>query len=180
DRPVQFVFAGKAHPQDRTAKTILQDLMSINHDSNWQHRAVFLEDYDQDVARYLVQGVDVWMNVPKRPLEASGTSGEKAAMNGVLNFSVLDGWWIEGYNGENGFAVGELSEGDVETVDIQDAESLYSTLEDQIIPAYYSRDDRGMPHQWIAKMRNAIKSLTPDFSSDRMVRDYLEKIYLGK
>ena len=103
ERPVQFVFAGKAHPQDRTAKTILQELMSINHDSNWQRRAVFIEDYDQEVARYLVQGVDVWMNVPRRPMEASGTSGMKAAMNGVLNFSILDGWWIEGYNGENGF-----------------------------------------------------------------------------
>jgi len=177
ERPLQFVFAGKAHPQDRTAKTILQHLMSINHDSNWQHRAVFLEDYDQEIARYLVQGVDVWMNVPKRPLEASGTSGEKAAMNGVLNFSILDGWWIEGYKGENGFAIGERSEADYQNVDAEDAESLYSTLEDQIIPAYYSFDESGLPLTWIAKMRNAIKTLTPSFSSDRMVRDYLEKVY---
>lgn len=179
ERPVQFVFAGKAHPQDRTAKTILQHLMSINNDSNWQNRAVFIEDYDQEIARYLVQGVDVWMNIPKRPLEASGTSGEKAAMNGVLNFSILDGWWIEGYNGHNGFSIGELSEGDDDTVDIEDAESLYSTLEDQIIPAYYSHNDSGLPVEWLPKMRNAIKTLTPAFSSDRMVRDYLEKIYLG-
>jgi starch phosphorylase len=177
EHPVQFVFAGKAHPQDRTAKYILQHLMSINHDSNWQHRAVFLEDYDQEVARYLIQGVDVWMNVPKRPLEASGTSGEKAAMNGVLNFSILDGWWIEGFNGENGFSISELSDGDGEAVDAEDAESLYSTLEEQIIPAYYSHDESGLPRQWIAKMRNAIKTLTPAFSSDRMVKDYLEKIY---
>jgi len=177
ERPLQFVFAGKAHPQDRTAKTILQHLMSINHDSNWQHRAVFLEDYDQEIARYLVQGVDVWMNVPKRPLEASGTSGEKAAMNGVLNFSILDGWWIEGYNGANGFAIGESSEGDYQNVDTEDAESLYSTLEDQIIPAYYSHDESGLPLAWIAKMRNALKTLTPAFSSDRMVSDYLQKIY---
>jgi starch phosphorylase len=151
--------------------------MSINHDSNWQHRAVFLEDYDQEIARYLVQGVDVWMNVPKRPLEASGTSGEKAAMNGVLNFSILDGWWIEGYNGANGFAIGESSEGDYQNVDTEDAESLYSTLEDQIIPAYYSHDESGLPLAWIAKMRNALKTLTPAFSSDRMVSDYLQKIY---
>lgn len=178
ERPVQFVFAGKAHPQDRTAKQILQHLMSINHDSNWQHRAVFLEDYDQDIARYLVQGVDVWMNVPKRPLEASGTSGEKAAMNGVLNFSILDGWWIEGFNGENGFSIGELNAGDDETIDTADAESLYTTLETRIIPAYYDKDDAGLPVAWIAKMRNAVKTLTPAFSSDRMVRDYLQEIYL--
>ena len=179
EHPVQFVFAGKAHPQDRTAKYILQHLMSINHDSNWQDRAVFLEDYDQEIARYLVQGVDVWMNVPRRPLEASGTSGEKAAMNGILNFSILDGWWIEGYNRENGFAIGELSEGDDQTVDEQDAHSLYSILEDQIIPAYYLTDDSGLPRAWIAKMRNAIKTLTPAFSSDRMVKDYIERIYLS-
>ncbi|MGE3467527.1 MAG: alpha-glucan family phosphorylase, partial [Pyrinomonadaceae bacterium] len=179
ERPVQFVFAGKAHPQDRTAKTILQKLMSINHDSNWQRRAVFIQDYDQEVARYLVHGVDVWMNVPRRPMEASGTSGMKAAMNGVLNFSVLDGWWIEGYNKENGFAIGELDvEADAE-MDTEDAESLYSTLENEIIPAYYARDERGLPAGWIAKMKNSIATLTPQFSSDRMVRDYLQNIYNG-
>src|SRR5688500_19611565 len=112
--------------------------MSINHQSNWQRRAVFIEDYDQEVARYLVHGVDVWMNVPRRPLEASGTSGMKAGMNGVLNFSILDGWWIEGYNGQNGFAIGDLSEDlDEQTADARDAEALYSTLENEIIPAFY-------------------------------------------
>lgn len=176
-RPVQFVFAGKAHPQDRTAKQILQQLMSINHDSNWQNRAVFIEDYDQEVARYLVQGVDVWMNVPKRPLEASGTSGMKAAMNGVLNFSVLDGWWIEGYNEKNGFAIGELNEGDDETVDKEDAESLYSLLENRLIPTFYSKGADGLPTEWIAMMKKSIATLTPQFSSDRMVRDYLRSIY---
>ncbi len=177
ERPVQFVFAGKAHPQDRTAKTILQKLMSINHDSNWQRRAVFIEDYDQEVARYLVQGVDVWMNVPRRPMEASGTSGMKAAMNGVLNFSILDGWWIEGYNGENGFAIGELDvEADAE-MDTEDAESLYSTLENEIIPAYYSLGEDGLPSEWIARMKNSMATLTPKFSSDRMVTDYLQNIY---
>jgi starch phosphorylase len=118
------------------------------------------------------------MNVPRRPLEASGTSGEKAAMNGVLNFSILDGWWIEGYNGENGFAIGAVGEDSGETVDSQDAESLYSMLEDQIIPAYYSREGSEFSVAWLSKMRNAIKTLTPAFSSDRMVKDYLERIYL--
>lgn len=177
ERPVQFVFAGKAHPQDRTAKQILQHLMSINHDSNWQRRAVFVEDYDQEVARYLVQGVDVWMNVPRRPFEASGTSGMKAAMNGVLNFSVLDGWWIEGYNGENGFDIGDLSAGDDEAADRSDSESLYSTLETQVIPAFYDIDGSGLPAAWIRRMKNSLATLTPQFSSDRMVNEYVERIY---
>ena len=178
ERPVQFVFAGKAHPQDRTAKQILQELMSINHDSNWQNRAVFIEDYDQEVARYLVQGVDVWMNVPRRPLEASGTSGEKAAMNGVLNFSILDGWWIEGYNGTNGFEIGTLdNDGVEEMTDQQDAESLYRTLEEHVIPTFYNKGKNGLPDEWIRRMKNSIATLTPAFSSDRMVRDYIERIY---
>ncbi len=178
DRPVQFVFAGKAHPQDRTAKTILQELMSINHDSNWQKRAVFIEDYDQEVARYLVHGVDVWMNVPRRPMEASGTSGMKAAINGGLNFSILDGWWIEGYNGENGFAIGDLEEDLTEDqMDAADSEALYSTLENELIPAYYSLDSNGLPAEWIARMKNSIATLTPQFSSDRMVSDYVNNIY---
>lgn len=178
DRPVQFVFAGKAHPQDLTGKQLLQNLMSINHDSNWQKRAVFIEDYDQEVARYLVQGVDVWMNVPRRPLEASGTSGQKSAMNGGLNFSILDGWWIEGFNGVNGFSIGELNVGDdQEAIDIEDAESLYSLLENEIVPTYYDVDAVGLRSRWIARMKNALATLTPQFSSDRMVRDYVENIY---
>lgn len=177
ERPVQFVFAGKAHPQDRTAKQILQQLMSINHDSNWQNRAVFIEDYDQEVARYLVQGVDVWMNVPRRPLEASGTSGMKSAMNGGLNFSILDGWWIEGYNGTNGFEIGTLDVGDDGENDARDAESLYSTLEKEVIPAFYKLSENGLPEEWIGRMQDAIVTLTPQFSTDRMVRDYIEQIY---
>jgi len=176
-RPVQFVFAGKAHPQDWTAKQILQQLVSINHDSNWQSRAVFVEDYDQEVARYLVQGVDVWMNVPRRPLEASGTSGMKAAMNGVLNFSILDGWWIEGYNERNGFAIGGLDVESDSEMDVVDAAALYDTLENKLIPAFYSRNSSGLPNEWIAMMKNSIATLTPQFSSDRMVRDYLDQIY---
>ena len=178
ERPVQFVFAGKAHPQDRVAKSILQELMSINHDSGWQRRAVFIEDYDQEVARYLVHGVDVWMNVPRRPMEASGTSGMKAAMNGALNFSILDGWWIEGFNGVNGFAIGDLETKETEDqMDVEDAEALYSTLENDLIPAYYSVDSSGLPTDWIRRMKNSIATLTPQFSSDRMVTDYLRNIY---
>ena len=188
ERPVQFVFAGKAHPQDKIGKQLLKNLMSINHDSNWQKRAVFIEDYDQETARYLVHGVDVWMNVPRRPLEASGTSGQKSAMNGGLNFSILDGWWIEGYNGENGFSIGDLSEAQEsdetdkerqKVIDAGDAESLYQVLENEIVPTFYAQDENGLPREWIKRMRNALATLTPQFSSDRMVRNYFEKIYLS-
>lgn len=179
ERPVQFVFAGKAHPQDRTAKAILQRIMTIQQDSSWQDRAVFIEDYDQEVARYLVQGVDVWMNVPRRPMEASGTSGEKAAMNGGLNFSILDGWWIEGYNGINGFGIGpdeDSTEAD-DVTDARDAEALYSVLENEIVPAYYERDESGLRSEWIRRMKDALATLIPQFSSDRMVGDYIDRIY---
>jgi starch phosphorylase len=180
ERPVQFVFAGKAHPQDRNAKTLLQNLMNQKQNGTWLQRAVFIEDYDQEVARYLVQGVDVWLNVPRRPLEASGTSGQKAAMNGGLNLSILDGWWIEGAGAENGFSVGVLrDEGDLseEEIDAADAESLYHTLESEVVPAFYETGAGGLPRVWIAKMRSALQTLTPQFSSDRMLKDYLEKIY---
>lgn len=182
DKPVQFVFAGKAHPQDKTAKALLQKLMSVDGDSQWQRRAVFIEDYDQEVARYLVQGVDVWLNVPIRPMEASGTSGQKVAMNGGLNLSILDGWWIEGFNGENGFSIGaaedDADEADEEQINREDAESLYTILETEVVPAYYAKDENGAPTEWIRRMKNALATLTPQFSSDRMVKDYLEKIYL--
>jgi glycogen phosphorylase len=178
EKPIQFVFAGKAHPQDLKAKLLLQNLMGLEN-ADWQSRAVFIEDYDQEVARYLVQGVDVWMNVPRRPLEASGTSGQKAAMNGGLNLSILDGWWIEGYNGENGFSIGDLSdEKDDETMDAEDAEALYHVLETEVIPAFYAKDESNLPREWIRRMRNALATLTPQFSSDRMLKDYIEKIYL--
>lgn len=177
EKPVQFVFAGKAHPQDINAKLLLQNLLH-EVDSN---RVLFIEDYDQEVAKYLVQGVDVWLNVPRRPLEASGTSGQKVAMNGGLNFSVLDGWWIEGYNGTNGFAINGLGENDEnlteDEIDTEDANKLYETLEQQIIPCFYKTDNNGLPHEWIARMRNSLQTMTYQFSSDRMVRDYLAKIY---
>jgi starch phosphorylase len=176
EKPVQFVFAGKAHPQDNQGKMLLQKLMSMEN-PDWQKRAVFIEDYDQEVARYLVQGVDVWLNVPRRPLEASGTSGQKSAMNGGLNLSILDGWWIEGYNRTNGFAIGDLSEADDETMDAHDAESLYRVLETEVVPAFYAKDENGVRAEWIRRMKNALATLTPQFSSDRMLKDYIEKIY---
>ncbi len=178
DRPVQFVFAGKAHPQDQGAKLILQQVAQWKYDQRIWNRAVFLQDYDQEIARQLVQSVDVWLNVPRRPLEASGTSGEKVAMNGGLNLSVLDGWWLEGYDGSNGFAVGGSSEGaDVNRVDAGDAESLYQVLEQQVIPLYYDRGDDGLPHKWISMMNRSIATLVPEFNSNRMVQEYANRIY---
>ncbi|HEX8844651.1 MAG TPA: alpha-glucan family phosphorylase [Pyrinomonadaceae bacterium] len=179
DRPVQFVFAGKAHPQDHGAKFILQQLARWKYDPLVRHRAVFLQDYDQEIARQLVQAVDVWMNVPRRPLEASGTSGEKVAMNGGLNLSVLDGWWIEGYDGANGFAIGDAAPGEeTSDVDESDAESLYRVLEEKVVPAYYDRDSAGIPRRWVRMMKRSIETLVPGFNSDRMVEEYARKIYL--
>jgi glycogen phosphorylase len=183
DRPVQFVFAGKAHPQDQGAKFILQQLTLWKYDPLVRHRAVFLQDYDQEIACQLVQSVDVWLNVPRRPLEASGTSGEKVALNGGLNLSILDGWWLEGYDGTNGFAIGDLSENpeveetEVEETDARDAESLYYALEQEVVPLYYDRDADRVPHRWVAMMKRSIETLAPAFNSDRMVREYAEKIY---
>jgi starch phosphorylase len=179
-RPVQLVFAGKAHPQDQGAKLILQQVSQWKHDPSIMQRAVFLQDYDQEIARQLVQSVDVWMNVPRRPLEASGTSGEKVAMNGGLNLSVLDGWWLEGYDGRNGWAVGDetISEA-TDEADARDAESLYRVLETEVVPTFYERDPSGLPRRWVAMTRHAIRTLAPAFNSDRMVRDYAQQIYLA-
>src|SRR5688500_6610590 len=178
ERPVQFVFAGKAHPQDEGSKLVLQQLAQWKYDSAVRHRAVFLEDYDQEIARHLVQSVDVWLNVPRRPLEASGTSGEKVAMNGGLNLSILDGWWLEGYDGTNGFAIGSSVEGaEAADVDRSDAESLYRIMEDEVVPLYYDRDDEGLPRKWLSLMKRSIVTLVPEFNSDRMVEEYARRIY---
>ena len=177
-RPVQFVFAGKAHPQDEGSKRTLQLLGRWKYDARVRQRAVFLQDYDQDIARHLVQSVDVWLNVPRRPLEASGTSGEKVAINGGLNLSILDGWWLEGYDGTNGFAIGnELGNADVAGVDASDAESLYKVLEEEVVPLYYDRALNGLPHNWITMMKRAMQTLVPAYNSDRMVDEYARKIY---
>jgi starch phosphorylase len=143
-------------------------------------RLVFLEDYDMNVARYMVQGVDVWMNTPLRPNEASGTSGMKAAINGVLNFSVLDGWWQEGYNGQNGWAIGDdVVFSDSNQQDDADAESLYDTLENSIVPLYYgSRTADNLPSEWIARMKESIRTLAPQFTMTRMLKDYMTQLYL--
>src|SRR5713226_8721368 len=177
ERPVQFVFAGKAHPQDQGAKLVLQKLAKWQHDSAAGDRLAFFEDYDQEIARQLVQGVDVWMNVPRRPQEASGTSGMKAAINGGLNFSVLDGWWLEGYDGDNGFAIGDLSEVSDDEADATDAESMYRTLEEEIVPCFYDRDGENIPRRWVAMMKRSIETLVPLFNSNRMVAEYAERIY---
>lgn len=177
ERPVQFIFAGKAHPQDEGSKRVLQQLAQWRYDSEVSRRAVFLEDYDQEIARQLVQSVDVWLNVPRRPLEASGTSGQKVAINGGLNLSILDGWWLEGYDGMNGFAIGNgVDKGDTAQIDAADAESLYRTLEQEVVPLYYKRE-RGVPRQWIAMMKRAIQTLAPQFNSTRMVEEYARRIY---
>ena len=181
ERPVQFVFAGKAHPQDQGAKLILQQMAMWKLDPDVMQRAVFLQDYDQEIARQLVQSVDVWMNVPRRPLEASGTSGEKVGMNGGLNLSVLDGWWLEGYDGRNGWAIGDETFAETtEEIDEHDAESLYRILENEVVPTFYERDERGIPLRWLSMTRHAIQTLAPVFNSDRMVREYTERIYLGE
>ena len=157
---------------------ILQQLALWKYNSHVQNRAVFIQDYDQEIARQLVQSVDVWLNVPRRPLVASGTSGEKVAMNGGLNLSVLDGWWMEGYDGTNGFAIGGTSaDGEAQLVDLSDADSLYQVLEQEVIPTYYERDQNELPRKWIAMMKRSIVTLVPEFNSDRMVAEYARKIY---
>ncbi len=178
--PVQFIFAGKAHPADEPGKLMIQEVYRAVKDSRFGGRLVFLEDYDMNIARTMVQGVDVWLNTPRRPREASGTSGMKAALNGVLNFSVLDGWWREGYNGENGWAIGEdyHNNQDLEKQDSFDAESLYDILEKEIVPLYYEhRSADGLPADWIAKMKENIRTLAGQFSMRRMVKEYMRDMY---
>lgn len=179
NRPVQFIFAGKAHPADEAGKSVLQSVYRQVKRAEASGRLVFLEDYDINLARYLVQGVDVWLNTPRRPMEASGTSGMKAALNGALNFSVMDGWWREAYNGRNGWAIGRDEDPDSpESQDAQDAASLYTTLEDEIIPLFYERDLKEISHFWIARIKESMKTIIPRFSTRRMVKEYVERLYL--
>ncbi|MEZ4649773.1 MAG: alpha-glucan family phosphorylase [Candidatus Eisenbacteria bacterium] len=179
DRPIQVLFAGKAHPADRPGQAIIQEIFQKSLGAEFAQRIVFLEDYDMRVGRHLVQGVDLWLNNPRRPLEASGTSGMKAALNGVLNFSVLDGWWCEGFDPSHGWALGEEKDYlDPIEQDREDAESLYRVLSEEIVPAYYDRDEAGIPHAWIGRMKEALAQLGPTFNTARMVREYVEKYYL--
>lgn len=179
--PVQIIFAGKAHPMDEPGKLVIQQVYRMLKRAEFAGRIVFLEDYDINLARYLVQGVDVWMNNPRRPLEASGTSGMKAALNGVLNFSVLDGWWQEGFNGDNGWAIGDETEyANTDEQDTRDAASLYDTLENQIIPLYYENGLNELSPGWVRKVKESIATLAPIFSTRRMVKQYVEEMYLPK
>lgn len=179
NRPVQILFSGKAHPADEPGKMLIQEVYRAVKKAENGGRIVFLEDYDMNIARYLVQGVDIWMNTPKRPNEASGTSGMKAAANGALNFSVLDGWWREAYNGKNGWAIGPDAELSDSEQDIVDRESLYQTLENEIIPLYYSNRDAGdVPNNWLERVKESLKTVTPQFSMRRMVKEYTKRLYI--
>ncbi len=180
DRPVQIIFSGKAHPADEAGKALIQQVYECSLDPDLAGKIIFVENYDMNIARHLIAGVDVWLNTPRRPREASGTSGQKAALSGVPNFSVLDGWWAEGFDGTNGWAIGEEREyKDSETQDDADAYSLYTTLEEVLIPLYFDRaQTEGVPHGWVQVMRNAIRTCAPQFSMRRMVIEYTEKYYL--
>jgi starch phosphorylase len=184
-RPVQFIFAGKAHPADEHGKDLLQAVYRAARDPETAGRIAFLEDYDMHSAHWLVQGVDVWLNTPRPPLEASGTSGMKAGLNGVPSASILDGWWVEGYDGGNGWAFGPevgSDEGpeasDADAANARDAESLYQVLEKTIVPLYYDRDAEGVPHGWLRVVRRAMQTITPAFSARRMMKEYVERMYL--
>ncbi|HWG18515.1 MAG TPA: alpha-glucan family phosphorylase [Acidobacteriaceae bacterium] len=178
-RPVQFLFAGKAHPHDEPGKRVLQQIAERMRDSEFAAKFVFIEDYDINVGRHLVQGVDVWLNNPRRPLEASGTSGQKVVLNGGLNLSVLDGWWAEAYDGLNGFAIGKgRTHSDMDVHDARDGEDLYRVLRDELIPLFYDRDKDGLPRGWIKRMKRTIRTLGFRFSAGRMVMDYTLKCYI--
>jgi starch phosphorylase len=178
-RPVQLVFAGKAHPADVPGKQFIQQVYWLAKEAGFNGRVIFLEEYDMHVARYLVHGADVWLNTPRRPYEASGTSGEKAALNGLPNLSVLDGWWAEGYNGKNGWAVGEAKDyTNPDEQDWRDAASLYEQLETGVVPLFYTRDKAGIPQGWVKMMKEAIISLAPQFSTRRMIKDYTRQLYI--
>ena len=178
-RPVQFVFAGKAHPLDEPGKKVLQQIAQMMRNSQFGDKFVFVEDYDINVGRHFVQGVDVWLNNPRRPLEASGTSGQKVVLNGGLNLSVLDGWWAEAYDGQNGFAIGTgRTHSNMNVHDERDGEDLYRVLHDEVIPLYYTRDSDGLPRGWIKRMKRTIRTLGWRFNADRMVKDYTLKCYV--
>ncbi len=179
-RPMQIVFAGKAHPADHPGKLFIQQVYQLSMEAEFYGKLVFIEEYDMCVARHLVQGVDVWLNTPRRPHEASGTSGQKASLNGVVNVSILDGWWPEAYDGTNGWAIGEEREyRDEQEQDWHDADHLYRILEHEVLPQFYTRDDAGIPTRWLATSKAAIATCAPVFSTRRMVKEYATRLYLG-
>ena len=180
-RPIQFIFAGKAHPRDDDGKRYIQKIIHLSKYSDMQGHLVFIENYDVHIARQMVSGCDVWLNNPRRPLEASGTSGMKAGCHGCLNLSILDGWWREGYDGTNGFAIGEDSHANsIDEQDRVDSDNLYRTLTEKVIPTFYDRDSLGLPRHWIKMIRRAMSTLVPQFSTDRMVREYAKTYYVPK
>ncbi|AKL97517.1 alpha-glucan family phosphorylase [Endomicrobium proavitum] len=179
EHPVQIIIAGKAHPQDGVGKEIIKQIVSLANDPELKYKVVFLEDYDMNVAHYLVQGADIWLNNPLRPEEASGTSGMKAAVNGALNFSVLDGWWCEGYNGDNGWTIGSIDEySDREYQDEVESKAIYDTLEKEIVPLFYARGIDGIPRGWTKKMKMSMQTLGPVFNTNRMIEEYAKKFYI--
>ncbi len=179
ERPVQLIFAGKAHPADKEGQDLIKYIHEISVMPQFKGKVFLLEDYNIAMARYLISGVDVWLNNPRRPMEASGTSGQKASVNGVVNFSILDGWWAEGYNQKNGWAIGTNDEYEsYEAQDLADSESIYYTLENKIIPAYYNKDKNGISTQWMKLMKNSITSTGGRFSTSRMLVDYTEQLYM--
>lgn len=178
ERPVQIIFAGKAHPADHPGKELIRQIVHFCRQQEFRHHVVFLEDYDIDIARYLVQGVDVWLNTPRRPLEASGTSGMKAAANGVLHLSIPDGWWNEAYEGDNGWSIGSGENyNDPEYQDRIESETLYELLEKDIVPLFYERGRDDLPRGWIQRMKRCLITLCPKFNTNRMLLDYAEKFY---
>ncbi|MDQ3107315.1 MAG: alpha-glucan family phosphorylase, partial [Actinomycetota bacterium] len=178
DRPLQIVFAGKAHPHDDQGKEMIRQIISFSSDPEIRHRITFVPDYDIAVARTMYQGCDVWLNNPRRPLEACGTSGEKAALNGVLNLSILDGWWDEMFDGENGWAISS-AEGyeDLVRRDTVEAGSLFDLLERQVVPQFYDRSEGPVPRRWVRRIKSCLRSLGPQVVASRMVRDYVEQLY---
>lgn len=181
DMPLQIVFAGKAHPKDTPGQQFIKQIFDLAKQTGFKGKIFFVEDYDLNVARHLVQGVDIWLNTPRRPLEASGTSGQKGPVNGIINFSVLDGWWREAFamNPECGWSIGrDIDYPDTELQDKEDSLDIYSKLEKEIIPLYYERNEKNIPTKWVRKMKESIKTVLPNFSTDRMVKEYTEKLYI--
>lgn len=180
-RPIQFIFAGKAHPRDDEGKKYIQRVIHLSKYSDLKGHLVFIENYDVHVARQMVSGCDIWLNNPRRPLEASGTSGQKAGCHGCLNLSIMDGWWREGYDGTNGFAIGKDEHpASIEAQDLQDSANLYRALTEEVIPMFYNRDDKGVPRQWVKRIRRAMATLVPEFNTWRMVQDYTRNYYVPK
>ena len=176
---MQVVLAGKAHPRDEEAKRSLQRLFGLKSCRIIAERVVFLDDYDLASAARLVRGCDVWLNLPRPPLEASGTSGMKSVINGGLQLSVLDGWWAEGFDGDNGWSIDGTVDADHHAQDARDADALHRALDEQVLPAFYERDERGLPPRWLARMRASLRTLAPRFSATRMLQEYADGPYRG-